>query len=92
MNGTRPVFFGLALALLLACPAVLPAAEAPAVGKPNILFIMVDEMKWNVMSCAGHTIVKTPNLDRLAGEGTRFASAYTVAPICTPSRLSLIHI
>ena len=49
---------------------------------------MVDEMKWNVMSCAGHPIVKTPNLDRLAREGTRFATAYTVAPICTPSRYS----
>lgn len=59
-----------------------------AQGRPNILFIMVDEMKWNVMGCEGHPIVKTPNLDRLAGEGTRFATAYTVAPICTPSRYS----
>ncbi len=63
-------------------------AAAGASSKPNILFIMVDEMKWNVMSCAGHTIVRTPNLDRLAREGTRFATAYTVAPICTPSRYS----
>jgi choline-sulfatase len=49
---------------------------------------MVDEMKWNVMGCAGHTMVKTPHLDQLAREGTRFASAFTVAPICTPSRYS----
>lgn len=49
---------------------------------------MVDEMRWNVMSCAGHPIVRTPNLDRLAHEGTRFATAYTVAPICAPSRYS----
>jgi len=40
------------------------------------------------MICAGHPFVKTPNLDRLASEGTRFATAYTVAPICTPSRYS----
>ena len=73
-------------ALLLAPLAALHAADAAP--KPNILFIMVDEMKWNVMSCAGHPIVKTPNLDRLAREGTRFATAYTVAPICTPSRYS----
>ena len=75
-------------ALLLAPLAVLHAVDAPKPTRPNILFIMVDEMKWNVMSCAGHEIVKTPNLDRLAREGTRFATAYTVAPICTPSRYS----
>lgn len=50
---------------------------------------MVDEMRWNVMSCAGHPLVKTPNLDRLAREGTRFATAYTSAPICAPARYSL---
>jgi arylsulfatase A-like enzyme len=78
------------LALLFALPALshLAAAEnAPA--RPNILFIMVDEMRWNVMSCAGHPLVKTPHLDRIAREGTRFATAYTVAPICGPSRYSL---
>jgi choline-sulfatase len=73
-------------ALLLTLLAASHTAAAPA--KPNILFIMVDEMKWKVMSCAGHTIVKTPHLDQLAREGTRFATAYTVAPICTPSRYS----
>lgn len=73
------------LTIALATSAALShAAEA----RPNILFIMVDEMKWDVMGCAGHPIVRTPNLDRLAAEGTRFATAYTVAPICTPSRYS----
>jgi choline-sulfatase len=70
--------------LFVALLSLLQAAP----GKPNILFIMVDEMKWNVMSCAGHPLVKTPHLDRLAQEGTRFATAFTVAPICTPSRYS----
>ena len=79
----------LTLATLLLAPlAALHAADAPNPTRPNILFIMVDEMKWNVMSCAGHEIVKTPHLDQLAREGTRFATAYTVAPICTPSRYS----
>jgi arylsulfatase A-like enzyme len=68
-----------------------PAARAdePAPRTPNILFIIVDEMRWNVMGCAGHPLVKTPNLDRLARESTRFETAYTVAPICSPSRYSL---
>ena len=86
MNGTiRQAFLALAVALLLTPLAGLRAADSP---RPNILFIMVDEMKWNVMSCAGHPVVKTPHLDRLAAEGTRFATTYTVAPICTPSRYS----
>ncbi len=76
------------IALLFVPLALLRAADAPQPTHPNILFIMVDEMKWNVMSCAGHPLVKTPHLDQLAREGTRFATAYTVAPICTPSRYS----
>jgi choline-sulfatase len=59
---------------------------APA--RPNILFIMVDEMRWNAMGCEKHPVVKTPNLDRLAREGTRFANSYTVSPVCSPSRAS----
>ena len=73
------------LTIAFATSAALSHAAAP---RPNILFIMVDEMKWDVLGCAGHPIVRTPNLDRLAAEGTRFATAYTVAPICTPSRYS----
>ncbi len=65
---------------------LLPAAELSAVSQPNILLIMVDEMRWNALGCAGHAIVRTPNLDRLAREGTRFATAYTCAPVCVPSR------
>jgi arylsulfatase A-like enzyme len=71
------------------CPAQAAASQAPpATQKPNILFIMVDEMRWDVMSCAGHPIVKTPNLDRLAHEGTRFTTAYTCSAVCSPSRYS----
>jgi arylsulfatase A-like enzyme len=73
------------LALLCSLPAGAAAAGQP---RPNILFIMVDEMRWDAMSCAGHPIVKTPNLDRLAREGTRFATAYTCSAVCSPSRYS----
>lgn len=78
----------LALSLGLATASLAAQAAESSPARPNILFIMVDEMKWNAMSCAGHPLVKTPHLDRLASEGTRFATAYTVAPICTPSRYS----
>ena len=57
--------------------------------RPNILFLMVDEMRWDAMGCERHPIVKTPNLDRLAREGVRFAKTYTVSPVCSPARASV---
>jgi arylsulfatase len=64
--------------------SVLRAAPS----RPNILFIMVDEMRWDAMGCEKHPIVRTPNLDRLARQGVRFASTYTVSPVCSPARAS----
>jgi arylsulfatase A-like enzyme len=74
--------------LLLLYFSVLSCAIAADTPRPNILFIMVDEMRCDAMSCAGHPIVKTPNLDRLAREGTRFTTAYTCSAVCSPSRYS----
>ena len=56
--------------------------------RPNILVIMSDEHDPAVMGCSGHPLVQTPNLDRLAGAGTRFDSAYCNSPICVPSRMA----
>jgi arylsulfatase A-like enzyme len=71
----------------LLASAALSATAAPP-RRPNVLFVMVDEMRFDAMSCAGHKIVETPNLDRLAQQGVRFASAYTVSPVCSPARAS----
>lgn len=54
--------------------------------KPNILVIFADQMRGDSMGCAGHPVVQTPNLDRLASEGVRFSNAYTPDPICVPAR------
>lgn len=54
--------------------------------RPNILFIMSDQHNAKIMGHAGHPDVKTPNLDQLAAEGTRFENAISQNPICTPSR------
>ena len=54
----------------------------------NLLILMTDEHNPKVMGCAGHQVVKTPNLDRLAANGTRFSAAYTNSPICIPARAS----
>jgi len=57
---------------------------------PNILFIFSDQHRHDVMGCAGHPLVQTPNLDRLSGEGARFTRAWCQSPVCQPSRASLI--
>lgn len=54
----------------------------------NLLLIMADEFTSAHLGCAGHPLVKTPNLDKLAASGTRFRSAYTNGPICIPARAS----
>ena len=48
--------------------------------KPNILIIYPDQMRADAMGCAGNKVVKTPNIDRLANEGTHFTEAYTSYP------------
>ena len=55
----------------------------------NVLIIMDDEHNKQMLGCHGHALVRTPNIDRLAREGTRFASAYTNSPICVPARACL---
>lgn len=52
----------------------------------NMLFIMSDEHQARAAGCYGHPVVRTPNIDRLAAEGTRFEAAYTASPICVPAR------
>ena len=61
-----------------------------AAAKPNILFILVDDMGWGDLASNGGAAVPTPRMDRLAGEGTRFTQFSTAAPICSASRCGFI--
>ncbi len=54
----------------------------------NVLFIMVDQLRWDCLSCYGNSLVSTPNIDRLAKEGVTFDRAYCQSPICGSSRMS----
>lgn len=54
----------------------------------NILFIMVDQLRFDYLGCTGHPTIKTPNIDALAARGVRFNQAYVQAPLCGPSRMS----
>lgn len=58
--------------------------------KPNIIYILVDDMGYGDLGCYGQEIIKTPHLDRMAAEGIRFTRHYAGAPVCAPSRASLM--
>src|SRR5688500_18484923 len=68
---------------------VFAASSFAADDRPNIIFILADDLGYGDLSCYGGN-TPTPNLDRLAREGTRFTQAYVAAPICSPSRAALI--
>ncbi len=59
-----------------------------AAGKPNFLFILVDDLGWKDLGCYGSTFYETPNSDRIAREGMRFTDAYAACPVCSPRRRS----
>lgn len=58
--------------------------------KPNILFILIDDMGWSDVGCHGNHFHETPNIDRLARQGMRFTDAYAACPVCSPTRASIL--
>jgi arylsulfatase A-like enzyme len=78
----------LALTLALACLG--HALLAVAAAKPNIIYILTDDVGYGDVGCYGATHVKTPNIDRLAKEGLRFTDAHSTASVCTPTRFAFM--
>ena len=78
-----------AAALLLASLGSLQAADPPA-SKPNIIFILADDSGFADYGCYGHPYARTPNIDRLAAEGTCFRQYYSTGVTCCPSRTGLM--
>jgi len=78
----------------LFCPLLLcvvpgrSAAQAPP--PPNVVFIYADDLGYGDLGAYGARAIKTPNLDRMAAEGLRLTSFYSVSPVCTPSRAALL--
>jgi arylsulfatase A-like enzyme len=78
------------LLVLLGAGCAGGAAMAAEIHKPNIVFILADDLGYGDLGCYGQKIVPTPNLDRMAAEGTRFTQAYAGSSCCGPSRCSLM--
>lgn len=86
----------LALSALLAAGTVLlhaspgVAADGSRAQRPNIVFILADDLGWTDLGCQGSTYYETPNIDRLAADGLRFTSGYTCGPNCQPTRAAIM--
>src|SRR5688572_20301684 len=76
---------------VIAWAGLLVAAAGPALAaeRPNVVWIVVDDMSAN-FGCYGEKLIQTPHVDRLAREGTRFSRAFVTAPVCSPCRSALI--
>lgn len=71
---------------LFCCIATLVSSQ----GKPDIIYIMADDLGWADIGCYGNLEIKTPNLDRIARGGVKFTQAYAAAPVCTPTRAAFM--
>src|SRR5262245_39099879 len=63
--------------------ASLLGADEP---RPNIVFILMDDLRFDELGCTGHPFVKTPHIDRISKEGAIFRNAFATSPLCSPSR------
>jgi N-acetylglucosamine-6-sulfatase len=66
------------------------AQETQKLARPNIIVVLVDDMRWDEFSNAGHNYIKTPNIDRIAKEGANFINAFATTPLCSPSRANFL--
>lgn len=75
---------------ILTISAIVPVISIAQNKRPNVLFIMTDQQRWDAMHCAGNPEIKTPNMDRIAREGVQFLNAYSACPVSVPARTSIL--
>jgi len=87
---TRRGIFLLALVLILPVSSFGQPVAAALKPRPNIVFILIDDLRWDELGIAGHPYIKTPNIDRIGREGAVFRNAFMTTPLCSPSRASFL--
>lgn len=75
---------------LAASPALVGLQRKSGSGRPNFLFILTDDQRWDDLSLMGHPCLRTPNMDRIGREGVHFANAFVTTSLCSPSRASFL--
>jgi arylsulfatase A-like enzyme len=86
----RAFFTALVTTGLATAVGPLRAQPQPAAARPNIVFILVDDLGWSDLGVYGSSFYETPNIDRLAAGGLRFTQAYAACNVCSPSRASIL--
>src|SRR5690606_26815920 len=90
MNRLRRLFsFAFLLTLATLNISSAPTASAADAKRPNIIFILADDLGYTDVACYGSKYYETPNIDRMAAEGVRFTDGYTCGPNCQPTRAAL---
>src|ERR1051325_6354752 len=77
---------GIAIVALMATTAHVFATDE----RPNIIFVLTDDPRWDALGCMGHPFLKTPNLDRIAREGAMLTNYFVTIPLCSPSRACIL--
>jgi len=78
------------IAYLVAATCAAPCVAADATARPNVVFILADDLGWTDLGCQGSRYYETPRIDRMATQGMRFTSGYTCGPNCQPTRAALM--
>ena len=89
-RSTRRDFLTTAAALAVPAVAGLSTRAEAASKKRNIIFILIDDQRYDAMSCMGHPFLETPNLDRLLRGGANFKNAFVTTSLCSPSRATIL--
>jgi arylsulfatase A-like enzyme len=76
--------------LAIGCLLLVAHVHADAAPRPNVVFILIDDLRWDELGCTGHPFLKTPNVDRIACEGALFRNFFATTPLCSPSRASFL--
>ena len=71
-------------------PPAVATSAGPRAPRPNVIFILADDLGWGDLSCYGRPDYRTPNLDLLASQGVRLTNAYAASAVCTPTRCGFI--
>jgi alpha-L-rhamnosidase len=75
---------------LVSCLVILSFRSFSQTKRPNIIFILTDDQRWDALRFAGNSIIETPEMDALARSGTYFRNAFSTTPICAASRASIL--
>jgi arylsulfatase A-like enzyme len=89
-SATTRIFFAVGILLLISHLFVNCGFAADTATRPNIVFILMDDLRWDALGCTGHPFAKTPNIDRIAKEGATFTNFFVSIPLCSPSRASFL--